>query len=116
VVLLALQAPAGSANISGTTNYLVKFTAATNGGNSLIEDNGTSLAINAVPTASSTFYIYKSQLTATGDGQSTLYGYRTRDSPNDGISYGEKRRQYWRERIIGNYSSGGCIYLRRWRI
>jgi hypothetical protein len=81
--------PAGSANISGTTNYLVKFTAATNGGNSLIEDNGTSLAINAVPTASSTFYIYKSQLTATGDGQSTLYGYRTRDSPNDGISYGK---------------------------
>lgn len=35
----------GAANISGTANYLVKFTAATTGGNSRIFDNGTKIGI-----------------------------------------------------------------------
>jgi len=39
------QGPAGSANINGTTNYVVKFTGATTGGNSQIFDNGTQVAI-----------------------------------------------------------------------
>jgi hypothetical protein len=33
------QGPPGSANITGTTNYLVKFTGSTSGGNSVIYDN-----------------------------------------------------------------------------
>jgi len=33
-------------------------------------------------------YVYKQQPTALGDGQSTLRGFRTRDSRNDGIGYG----------------------------
>ena len=34
------QGPAGSANINGTTNRVIKFTSATTGGNSIINDNG----------------------------------------------------------------------------
>ena len=41
--------PAGNANITGTTNNLIKFTGATTGGNSLIEDDGTTITlVNAV--------------------------------------------------------------------
>ncbi len=79
--------PAGSANITGTTNYVVKFTGATTGGNSSIQDNGTSVAINGFPSNSYQLYTYKQQLTADGDGQATIYGYRTRDSQNDGTGY-----------------------------
>ena len=42
------QGPAGAdgnANISGTTNNLVKFTGATTGGNSIIYDNGTQVGV-----------------------------------------------------------------------
>lgn len=35
----------GSANINGNTNYVVKFTGSTTGGNSLIYDNGTQVSI-----------------------------------------------------------------------
>lgn len=37
--------PAGSANINGTTNYIIKFTSATTGGNSLLFDNGTAVGL-----------------------------------------------------------------------
>ncbi len=37
--------PAGAANISGTTNFLTKFTSATTGGNSLLFDNGTRVGL-----------------------------------------------------------------------
>ncbi len=66
-----------------------KFTGATTVANSQIQDNGTSLSIGA--TTPSTQYLvslYRSQLTATGDGQHTVYGYRTRDTQNDGTTYG----------------------------
>lgn len=80
--------PAGAANMTGTTNYLVKFTGATTGGNSLMRDDGTNLSFGAVTSANYGLYGYKTQLTATGDGQSTIYGYRTRDVQNDGTTYG----------------------------
>ncbi len=80
--------PAGSANMSGSTNYLVKFTGSTTGGNSLIQDNGTGTGNGTAPSASYQDYVYRSQLTANGDGQSTIYGFRTRDSQNDGATYG----------------------------
>lgn len=73
---------------SGTTNYHSKFTGATTLGNSLLQDNGVSLSINDVPSALYPFYVYKQQLTATGDGQANIYGFRTRDSQNDGVNYG----------------------------
>jgi len=38
--------------------------------------------------ATELLYAYKRQLTSKGDGQSTIYGYRTRDSQNDGTGYG----------------------------
>ncbi len=79
--------PAGSANITGTTNYLIKFTAATTGGNSLMQDNGTSMSVGIAPANQYLLNVYRMQLTATGDGQHTLYGYRTRDSQNDGTAY-----------------------------
>jgi len=50
----SLVGPAGSASISGTTNYLVKFTASSTGGNSQIIDNGTTVGINASSPISST--------------------------------------------------------------
>lgn len=75
--------------ISGTTNVVSKFTA-TGLGNSLIQDNGTSVSVgNFSPLAASQLYTYRNQLTANGDGQHTLYGYRTRDSQNDGTGYGQ---------------------------
>lgn len=37
--------PAGSANLNGTTNYVVKFTSPTTGGDSRIFDNGTNVGI-----------------------------------------------------------------------
>jgi PKD repeat protein len=39
------EGPPGSANITGTTNFVVKFTDPTTGGNSQIYDNGTNVAI-----------------------------------------------------------------------
>jgi len=43
--------PAGSANINGTTNFLVKFTGATTGGNSLLFDNGTNVGLGTAAPA-----------------------------------------------------------------
>ena len=79
--------PAGAANMSGTADYVVKFTGATTGGNSTIRDNGTGVAINAFPSSLFQLFASKTQLTADGDGQATVYGYRSRDSQNDGVSY-----------------------------
>ncbi|MDI1447593.1 hypothetical protein [Polyangium sp. 6x1] len=39
------QGPAGSANINGTTNFIVKFTSATTGGNSRLFDDGTNVGL-----------------------------------------------------------------------
>jgi hypothetical protein len=43
--------PAGSANINGTTNFIVKFTGATSGGNSLLFDNGTNVGLGTAAPA-----------------------------------------------------------------
>ncbi len=75
---------------SGTTNYIPKFTAATTIGNSTMQDNGTSISAGlATPSVIYQLYVYRQQLTANGDGQHTILGYRTRDSQNDGISYSQ---------------------------
>jgi hypothetical protein len=75
---------------SGTINFHPKFTAATVLGNSLIQDNGTSLSVGlTAPSVIYQLYVYRQQLTVNGDGQHSLFGYRTRDSQNDGISYAQ---------------------------
>ncbi|HTF06022.1 MAG TPA: hypothetical protein VK826_18460, partial [Bacteroidia bacterium] len=85
---------AGSANINGTTDYVVKFTSATTGGNSQIQDNGTNLSISQTaiaPVAPSPLYLlntYHYQQGINGDGQAGIYAYRTRDGVNDGTGYG----------------------------
>ena len=81
--------PAGPGTLAGTTNYVVKFIGATAGGNSQIQDNGTATSINIAPSNLYRFYTYESQLTADGDGQATIYGFRTRDSQNDGTGYSQ---------------------------
>ncbi len=84
-----LTGPTGPGTVSGTVNYVSKFTAATTLGNSQIQDNGTSVSIGLVtPSIQYLVYAYRQQLTVNGDGQSTLFGYRTRDTQNDGIGYG----------------------------
>jgi hypothetical protein len=75
---------------TGTTNYHTKFTAANTIGNSIVQDNGTSLSIGATtPSVIYQAYVYRQQLTANGDGQASVYGYRTRDSQNDGTGYSQ---------------------------
>lgn len=98
--------PAGSANIAGTTNYMVKFTAANTGGNSQLQDNGTAVSVNISPSNLYRLYTYDSQLTADGDGQATEYGYRTRDSQNDGTAYGQSTTN----NAVKGYNFWGDVY------
>lgn len=75
---------------TGANNFHVKWTTAGSViGNSLIQDNGTTLSINQPPSPLYQMYVYKQQLTAGGDGQHSLMGYRTRDSQNDGTAYSQ---------------------------
>ncbi len=98
--------PAGSANMTGTTNYVVKFTAATTGGNSQIQDNGTGVSVNITPSNLYRLYTYDVQLTADGDGQAAEYGYRTRDSQNDGTAYGQSTTN----NAVKGYNFWGDVY------
>ena len=107
--------PAGPGTFSGTTNYVVKFTGATAGGNSQIQDNGTATSINIAPSNSYRQYVYDSQLTADGDGQASIYAYRTRDSGNDGTGYGQsttnnalKAYNFWGD--VYTFGVGGWSY------
>jgi hypothetical protein len=74
---------------SGTNNFITKFTSATTIGNSQIQDNGTNVGVGAAPSLAYKLYVYFLSLTANGDGQSSIYGYRTRDSQNDGSDYSQ---------------------------
>ena len=91
---------------SGTATFLPKFTTATALGNSLLQDNGTSIAINTAPTTIYPFYVYKQQLTVSGDGQATIRGYRTRDSQNDGTAYS----QIATNSAVSGYNFWGDVY------
>ena len=75
----------------GSNNYIPKFaTSGTSLVNSSIQDNGTSISLGATtPSIIFQLYAYRQQLTINGDGQSTLHGYRTRDSENDGTGYSQ---------------------------
>lgn len=55
--------------------------------NAMVVIKNGNTGIGADPLASHKLYTFNRQLTAIGDGQSTIYGYRTRDSRNDGADY-----------------------------
>ena len=98
--------PAGTGTVAGTTNYVGKFTAATTMGNSLIRDDGTSVSINSAPSALYQASVLRTQQTATGDGQATIFGYRTRDSQNDGTSYAQNTTN----NAVTGYNYWGDLY------
>ncbi|TXD84572.1 hypothetical protein ESY86_05820 [Subsaximicrobium wynnwilliamsii] len=80
----------GGSGISGTGNnnfHLKWTTAGAVAGNSMIQDNGTAVAVNSSPNQKYLMYVYKNQLTNEGDGQHSLIGWRTRNSPNEGTGY-----------------------------
>lgn len=83
----------GATGVTGTgnTNYHTKFTNGPAGviGNSMIQDNGTSVSINYPVQANSQLFVYRQQQTANGDGQATIYAYRDRNTQNVGASYGQ---------------------------
>jgi len=81
--------PAGPGTVTGNTNYVGKFTGTTSMGNSAIQDNGTSLSINYPIQANTQLFVYRQQQTANGDGQTTLMGYRDRNTQNQGTGYGQ---------------------------
>lgn len=56
--------------------------------NGMAMDLNGNIGINTTPSSIYRLYSYNMQLTANGDGQASLYGYRTRDSQNDGTGYG----------------------------
>ncbi|MDI3282668.1 hypothetical protein [Polyangium sp. 15x6] len=76
------QGPAGSANINGTTNFIIKFTSATTGGNSQLFDNGTNVGLGTsapnspfhVTSASTVRTIFSENTTTTG---SAIVGMNT---------------------------------------
>lgn len=74
---------------SGNNNYHAKWTASGTLVNSMIQDNGTSASLNYPVQTNSQFFVYRQQVTANGDGQNTLMGYRDRNSQNDGTAYSQ---------------------------
>ena len=83
------QGPAGAGGMggSGTVDYVAKFNGSQTITNSMMRDNGVSMAINEFPQTNAQLYVWRNQLTAVGDGQHSMYAYRTRDSQNDGTGY-----------------------------
>ncbi len=114
-VISASTIPTGITG-TGTNNYLTKWTTAGSViGNSLLQDNGTSMAINITPSVLYQLYAYRQQLTANGDGQHSVLGYRTRDSQNNGTAYslaasnsGNAGYNFWGD--LYTFGSGGWNY------
>lgn len=63
-------------------------------------------SIGDLPSINNKFYTYSRQLTANGDGQSSIYGYRTRDSQNDGTGYSRTGTN----KAISGYNLWGDLY------
>ncbi len=74
---------------SGNANYHTKWTATGTLVNSMVQDNGTSVSINYPVQSTSQLFVYRQQQTANGDGQTSIYGYRDRNSQNQGTNYGQ---------------------------
>ncbi len=78
-----IQGPPGSANITGTTNYVVKFTSATVGGNSQIFDNGSFVGIG------STTAVGTEKLHVESANGISVYGLTPSGASNFGAVQGE---------------------------
>ena len=74
---------------SGNANYHTKWTATGTLVNSMVQDNGTSVSINYPIQSNAQLFVYRQQQTANGDGQTSIYGYRDRNSQNQGTNYGQ---------------------------
>lgn len=74
---------------SGNANYHTKWTPTGTLVNSMVQDNGTSVSINYPVQGNSQLFVYRQQITANGDGQTSIYGYRDRNSQNQGTNYGQ---------------------------
>jgi hypothetical protein len=80
----------GPGGVTGTTGYHPKFLSANTLGNSTMQENTNgNISVNIAPLTQYRLYVYQQQLTANGDGQASLFGYRTRDSQNDGTGYAQ---------------------------
>lgn len=80
----------GPGGVTGTTGYHPKFLSQNTLGNSIMQENTNgNIGVNISPLVQYRMYVYNQQLTANGDGQTTLFGYRTRDSQNDGTGYAQ---------------------------
>jgi hypothetical protein len=66
------QGATGAVNASGTTNYVAKFTAATTLGNSIITDNGTTVAVAGALSASGNLNFTGTSNRITGDFSGAL--------------------------------------------
>jgi hypothetical protein len=74
---------------------------------SLIQDNGTGIGmLDGTSTSTYGLNVQKKQLLAHGDGQATIYGYRTRDQQNDGTGYG----RYTANSAITGLNFWGDVY------
>jgi hypothetical protein len=73
-------------NFLGTVNAQ-PLNLRTNSTNRIVINANGNIGVNISPVTAYRFYVYQQQLTADGDGQHSLYGYRTRDSRNDGTDY-----------------------------
>jgi hypothetical protein len=82
--------PTGPGGVTGTTGYHPKFLSANTLGNSIMQENTNgNVSVNISPVIQYRMYVYQQQLTVNGDGQHSLFGYRTRDSQNDGTAYSQ---------------------------
>lgn len=98
--------PAGAANINGTTNTIVKFTGATTGGNSQLNDDGTSVGLNT-PALSPNI---KFQVTAGAIGnaiRATLTATPSTSIATAGSIYGESTTGIG---VVGVSSSQNGVY------
>ncbi len=102
-------------NTSGNSNVVIGYQAGYNetGSNKLYIENSNSATPliygefdnDLIRINGKTESIY-TQLTANGDGQSSIFGYRTRDSQNDGTGYGRTATN----RAVGGYNLWGDLY------
>jgi len=102
-------------NISGSNNIAIGYQAgySETGSNKLYIENSSSATpliygefdTDLIRINGKTEGIY-TQLTANGDGQSSIFGYRTRDSQNDGTGYGRTTTN----RAVGGYNLWGDLY------
>lgn len=74
---------------SGNANRITKWSGTNAITNSLLQDDGTSVSVNYPLQVNSQLFVYRKQLSTNGVGQSTIYGYRDRNTQNQGTSYGQ---------------------------